>query len=91
MERERLQEYQEIEKGMVQITETYKSMVEIVRMQELMVGAIGENTEIAYDNILEGRRNLSEVNEGEKGNRRFIVKVFLVLYVFVFIYINILL
>ena len=29
---------------MVQITETYKSMVEIVRMQELMVGAIGENT-----------------------------------------------
>ena len=34
---------------------------------------------------------MSEVNEGEKGNRRFIVKVFLVLYVFVFIYINILL
>lgn len=43
----------------MQITETYKSMVEIVRMQELMVGTIGENTTIAYDNIHEGRKNLS--------------------------------
>lgn len=76
---------------MAEVTETYKSMLEMVRMHELVVGTIAENTEIAYDNILEGRKNLSEVNENEKSNRRFIVKVFLVLYVFVFIYINILL
>jgi hypothetical protein len=37
--------------------------------------------------VTEGRRNLSEIQKREQGNRKFILRAFLLLYVFVFVYV----
>lgn len=46
---------------------------------------------MALSDVEGGRRNLAEIQKREQENRKFIIKIFIILYVFVFVYINFLL
>lgn len=62
----------------------------VVRMQELMIDSIEGHIDDADENVQGGRKNLSELNSKEQKNRRFIIKVFGVLYFIVFFYLVVL-
>jgi len=72
---------------MVEITEMLKHSAMLVRLQEGVVESIESNTTDAVDHVTEGRRNLSEIQKREQANRKFILRAFLLLYVFVFVYV----
>lgn len=59
----------------------------LVKLQEGVVESIESNTTDAVDNVTEGRRNLSEIQKREQANRKFILRAFMLLYVFVFVYV----
>lgn len=68
----------------------YRETMHVVRMQELMIDSIEGHIDDADENVQGGRKNLSELNSKEQKNRRFIFKVFGVLYFIVFVYLVIL-
>ena len=72
---------------MVEITELLKHSAMLVKLQEGIVESIESNTTDAVDNVTEGRRNLSEIQKREQTNRQFILRAFMLLYVFVFVYV----
>lgn len=69
----------------------YKHMASVVKLHSMTIDTIDDNTRDAVSNVTDGRRNISEIQKREEANRRFIIRVFLVIYVFVFIYIDFLL
>lgn len=68
----------------------YKETMHVVRMHELLIDSIEGYIDDADENVQGGRRNLSELNSKEQKNRKFIYKVFGVLYFIVFVYIVVL-
>jgi hypothetical protein len=64
----------------------YKETVSVVRLQELLIDSIEGYIDGADANVKSGRRNLTELNSKEQKNRKFIYKVFALLYFIVFVY-----
>ena len=68
----------------------YQETMHVVRMHELLIDSIEGYIDETDENVSGGRRNLSELNSREQKNRKFIWKVFGVLYFIVFVYLVIL-
>lgn len=68
----------------------YRETMNVVRMHELLIDNIESYIDDADDNITSGRRHLSELQGKEQKNRKFIYKVFGILYFIVFVYLVIL-
>ena len=79
-------EYKEIEKSIGEISEMYKETMSVVRMHELMIDNIEAHIDEADGHVQQGRGHLSQLHSREQKNRKFIIKVFTVLYVTVFVY-----
>ena len=87
MEEVAASEYKDIEKSIGKISEMYKETLSVVRMHEFMVDSITSNIDETDEHVEGGKRHLSEAHRREAKNRPLIYKVFITLYVLVFVYI----
>lgn len=56
-----------------------KRIGEMVYGQGLMIESISRNTEIAYENVEKGSQEVKKILDNVKGNRKLLLKIFLII------------
>jgi t-SNARE complex subunit (syntaxin) len=75
----RLEEVKAIEKTMSTVSTMMKRIGEMVYGQGLMIDNISRNTDIAYDNVEKGSQEVKKMLDNVKGNRKLLLKIFLII------------
>ena len=75
----RLEEVKAIEKTMNTVSTMMKRIGEMVYGQGLMIDNISRNTDIAYDNVEKGSQEVKKMLDNVKGNRKLLLKIFLII------------
>ena len=75
----RLEEVKAIEKTMSTVSTMMKRIGEMVYGQGLMIESISRNTEIAYENVEKGSQEVKKILDNVKGNRKLLLKIFLII------------
>lgn len=75
----RLEEVKAIEKTMSTVSTMMKRIGEMVYGQGLMIDNISRNTDIAYDNVEKGSQEVKKMLDNAKGNRKLLLKIFLII------------
>ena len=75
----RLEEVKAIEKTMSTVSTMMKRIGEMVYGQGLMIDNISRNTDIAYDNVEKGSQEVKKILDNVKGNRKLLLKIFLII------------
>ncbi|CAD8085856.1 unnamed protein product [Paramecium primaurelia] len=84
---EKLVSMQKIESMLNDIAGVFQRVGTMVRLQETMIERIDKYTDEAQINVSKGRKELQESHKRISSNRGLILKVFLILFIFAFIYI----
>ena len=75
----RLEEVKAIEKTMSTVSTMMKRIGEMIYGQGLMIDNISRNTDIAYDNVEKGSQEVKKMLDNVKGNRKLLLKIFLII------------
>ena len=75
----RLEEVKAIEKTMNTVSTMMKRIGEMVYGQGLMIDNISRNTDIAYENVEKGSQEVQKMLDNVKGNRKLLLKIFLII------------
>ena len=75
----RLEEVKAIEKTMSTVSTMMKRIGEMVYGQGLMIDNISRNTDIAYENVEKGSQEVKKMLDNVKGNRKLLLKIFLII------------
>ena len=75
----RLEEVKAIEKTMNTVSTMMKRIGEMVYGQGLMIDNISRNTDIAYENVEKGSQEVKKMLDNVKGNRKLLLKIFLII------------
>ena len=86
---ERNQIAQNIQNQTLGIVQLFEQLHQIIASQDFIIQRIDSNTQSALDNTEEGTKQLNDYYNKIKGNRRLMIKIFLVLIVFVLAFITI--
>ncbi|CAD8116569.1 unnamed protein product [Paramecium sonneborni] len=84
---EKLVSMQKIESMLNEIAGVFQRVGVMVKLQETMIERIDKYTDEASLNVSKGRKELQESHKKISSNRGLILKVFLILFIFAFIYI----
>ena len=83
----RLNNVQMIEKTMSEISSMMNRLGQMTYSHSLMIDNIKLNTDITYDNVESGSKEIKFMVDDVKGNRAFLIKIFLIIIVVSVIYI----
>ena len=83
----RLNDVQTIEKTMGEISSMMNRLGQMTYSHSLMIDNIKLNTDITYDNVESGSKEIKFMVDDVKGNRAFLIKIFLIIIVVSVIYI----
>ena len=83
----RLNNVQTIEKTMGEISSMMNRLGQMTYSHSLMIDNIKLNTDITYDNVESGSKEIKFMVDDVKGNRAFLIKIFLIIIVVSVIYI----
>ncbi len=83
----RLNNVQMIEKAMSEISSMMNRLGQMTYSHSLMIDNIKLNTDITYDNVESGSKEIKFMVDDVKGNRAFLIKIFLIIIVVSVIYI----
>lgn len=84
---DRLNEVQSIEKTMGEINSMMNRLGQMTYHHSLMIDNISKNTDVAYDNVEAGAREIKIMLDDVKSNRWLLIKIFLIIIVTAVIYI----
>jgi len=76
---QRLNEVQSIEKTMGDIGQMMNRLSTMTYQHSMIIDNIGRNTDIAYDNVVAGEKEIKGILENVKGNRALLIKIFLII------------
>jgi len=76
---QRLNEVQSIEKTMGDIGQMVNRLSNMTYQHSMLIENIGRNTDIAYDNVEAGEKEIKGILENVKGNRALLIKIFLII------------
>ena len=65
--------------SMSTVSTMMKRIGEMVYGQGLMIESISRNTEIAYENVEKGSQEVKKILDNVKGNRKLLLKIFLII------------
>lgn len=84
---DKLDSMKKIEEMLNQVASVFQRIAATVKMHEIMLDRIDSSTSDSLSNVQKGRKELTKAHERISQNRGLIIKVFLILFLFAFIYI----